>query len=76
VPKATIAFEKHVDKYAVYSIHLDGKAVAHVYGPMAAIVTEAACRYLDTDAGDIKVGDFIERVEMLEDRDESENRNL
>lgn len=75
--KVSITFGEYVGRYAVYHIHLDGVVVANVYGPMAAIATEAVCRYLDEGKETIRVGDFMNRVQAGGDSDdESENCNL
>jgi hypothetical protein len=69
--------EPQVRKYSVYTIRLDGVVVANIYGSMAAIASEAVCRYLESQKGDINVSDFRKRVQDEEDRDdESENSNL
>lgn len=61
--KVNVTFEDHVGRYSVYNIRLDGVVVASVYGPMAAIATEAVCRYLDEGKETIRVGDLFERVQ-------------
>lgn len=58
--------QPNVGNSCVYSVCVDGEIVANVYGPMAAIATEAICRAIEDRKMNITIHDVFNRVKLEE----------